>query len=188
MENILNLLLQYRYFILFPLAIIEGPILAVISGFLCVRGFLNPWIVLPVIVFGDVIGDSICFAFGKWGVPEKIKKFIYWIGPDPARVQRVKWFIEMHPKTIIPLSKLTLGIGVVGIYLIGNSGVTYKKFFRVCLLTSLFQYIFYLGIGLLFGHAYAQINRYMNYAASLTIILFLVVVLFFIIHSIRRKL
>ena len=42
MDHIVYLLTEYKYLILFPLAIVEGPIIAVIAGFLCSSGFLNP--------------------------------------------------------------------------------------------------------------------------------------------------
>ena len=188
MEYLILLLTKYRYFILFPLAILEGPILAVLAGFLCMRGLLNIWIVFPVILLGDMIGDSICFAFGKWGIPGFIRRTIYKIGFDPVRLERAKKLLAMHPRTTIPLSKLALGVGVFGIYLIGNSGISYQQFIRICLLTSFFQYLIYLGIGIFFGQAYALINQYLNYTASILIILLLAVGVFIFIQSMRRKL
>jgi membrane-associated protein len=188
MEHMILLLSKYRYFILFPLAIVEGPILAVLAGFLCMRGVLNIWIVFPVILLGDAIGDSICFAFGKFGIPAPVRSMIYKFGFDPGRLQRAKRFIEMHPRATIPLSKLALGVGVLGIYLIGHSGISYRQFIRIALLTSFFQYLVYLGIGVYFGQAYALINHYLNYTASIFIIFLLIVGLFVFIQSIRKRL
>ncbi|HUZ60693.1 MAG TPA: hypothetical protein VMU83_18125, partial [Hanamia sp.] len=67
METIFYLLLKFRYVILFPLAVVEGPILAVIAGFLCTEGYLNLFIVYTIIVLGDITGDTICYLFGRWG-------------------------------------------------------------------------------------------------------------------------
>src|SRR5437868_1667204 len=88
MQHIIYLLNEYKYIILFPLAIIEGPILAIIAGFLCMRGILNIGIVLPVIVMSDMVSDSACFFLGRKGVPSRLKKLIYWLGFNPDRIRR----------------------------------------------------------------------------------------------------
>ncbi|MBS1665893.1 MAG: VTT domain-containing protein [Bacteroidetes bacterium] len=187
MEHLIYLLSEYKYLLLFPLAIVEGPIIAVIAGFLCITHLLNPFLAYPIIVLGDITGDSICYMFGRWGVPNFIKKISNWFGLNAEKLGRVKIFFDTHPIRTISLSKITLGIGVAGIYLAGNSRIPYPKFLRVCLATSAIQYIFYLGIGLLFGDAYIQINRYLNYFASITILSALAIVLFILIRKMLKK-
>jgi membrane-associated protein len=187
MEHIVYLLTKYRYFILFPLAIVEGPILAVIAGFLCMGGFLNLFIVYPIIVLGDICGDSICYTFGRWGVPGFLKKIATGIGIRHENINKVRAYFDSNPNRTISLSKITLGIGIAGIYLAGNARIPYDRFIRICLITSALQYIVYLGIGILFGDAYLQISHYLNFFAALTIITALAIILLYIIKSIRKK-
>ena len=187
MEHIVYLLSLYKYLILFPLAIVEGPIIAVIAGFLCTSGLLNPFIVYPVIVLGDIIGDSICYSLGRWGVPGFLRKIGYRIGLNPKGMDRARFLFDSNPITSISLSKIILGVGVTGIYMAGNARIPYHKFLRICLVTSMIQYIFYLGIGLLFGHAYIQISHYLNYFASICIITGLAVILFLFIKSMLKR-
>jgi membrane-associated protein len=184
--DIISLLTHYKYLILFPLAIVEGPILAVIAGFLCTSGFLNPFYVFPVIVFGDLIGDSICYSLGRWGIPKFIRK-IAWPGLNPRSISRAKIYFNANPIRTVFLSKITLGIGVAGIYLAGNARILYGKFIKICLITSLIQYVFYLGAGIIFGNAYIQINHYINNIASIFIIAALVVIVFISIRSMLNK-
>lgn len=187
MEQILNLLQQYKYLILFPLAIVEGPIIAVIAGFLCIAGFLNVFIVLPVIVFGDIIGDSSCYLLGRLGLPVFIKNILKKFGLNAEKVSRVKVYFDSNQSRTISLSKITPGIGIAGIYLAGHTKVPYDKFLKVCLVTSFLQYIVYLTIGLLFGKAYIKINHYLNFIASAIIIASLVIIVFLFIKSILKK-
>jgi membrane-associated protein len=187
MERIFFLLTQYRYFILFPLAIVEGPILAVIVGFLCINGFLNLFIVYPIIVLGDITGDSIVYMFGRWGVPAFIKKIAKGFDMNPGKINSVRAYFDSNPTKTISLSKVTLGIGVAGIYLAGNARIPYNRFIQICLVTSALQYIIYLSIGLLFGDAYKQIDHYLNFFAALTVTVTLAIILFYIIKSIRKK-
>jgi membrane-associated protein len=185
--DILSLLTHYKYLILFPLAIVEGPVLAVIAGFLCTEGFLNPFFVFPVIVFGDLIGDSICYSLGRWGMPRFIRKIAWRMGLHPRSIDRARIYFDSNPVRTVFLSKITLGIGVAGIYLAGNARIPYGKFIRICLITSLIQYVFYLGAGLIFGSAYMQINLYLNKIASIFIIAALGIILFISIRSILKK-
>lgn len=188
METIFFLLLKYKYLILLPLAIVEGPILAVIAGFFCTEGFLNPFIVYPIIVVGDVIGDTIIYTFGRWGVPAFLKKILNKLGLKPANLEKARFYFDSNPKKTISLSKITLGVGIAGIYLAGNTRIPYAGFLRICLVTSALQYVIYLGIGFLFGSAYKQIDHYLNLFAAFAIIVLLSVILIFGVKSIYKKL
>lgn len=188
METIIYLLLKFRYIILLPLAIVEGPIIAVIAGFLCTEGYLNLFIVYPIIVFGDIIGDTLCYMFGLWGVPPFLKRFIVKLGLKPGNIDKVRVYFDANPRKTISLSKITLGIGIAGIYLAGNARIPYHRFIKICLITSALQYIIYLAIGLLFGSAYKQISHYLNFFAAFAIVTLLSIILFYIIISIRKKL
>lgn len=188
MENIFYLLSQYKYLILFPLAIVEGPILAVIAGFLSMGGFLNVFIVYPIIVLGDITGDSGCYMFGRLGVPGFLKRIAKRFGLKPEKVDRVRAYFDSNPNKTIALSKITLGIGIAGIYLAGNVRIPYHRFIRICLITSALQYVVYLSIGLLFGSAYKQISNYLNFFAASSIVTLLAIILFYFVKSYRKKL
>jgi len=187
MDHIIYLLTEYKYLILFPLAIVEGPILAIISGFLCTTGFMNPLFVFPIIVLGDIIGDTLCYALGRWGLPNFFKRMGHRIGLTPSRVDRARIYFDANPKMTISLSKITLGVGVAGIYLAGSAKIPYAKFIGICLVTSMIQYVIYLGTGLMFGHAYILINHYLNFFASIFIVTALAILLFISIKSMLNK-
>ncbi|MDQ6814466.1 MAG: VTT domain-containing protein [Bacteroidota bacterium] len=187
MQYIIHLLTQYKYYILFPLAIVEGPIIAVIAGFLCNNGFMNPLIVYPIIVAGDIVGDSGCYLLGRLGVPSFIKRIARWFGVTDEKIKRVRVLFNTNPNKIVGLSKIILGVGVAGIYLAGNSRVPFTRFLLICLVVSALQYVFYLGLGLLFGSAYLHINQYLNNFAAINITIVLAIILFLLIKYLKNK-
>ena len=187
MEAIIHLLTVYKYFILFPLAVVEGPILAVIAGLLCIEGFLNPLIVYPIIVSGDITGDSLVYALGRWGKSQRSRRWYRVAGLTAEKIGRARTYFEANPIKTVSLSKLILGVGVAGIFLAGNSKVPYGRFLAVCLGTSIAQYTVYLGVGLLFGRAYKEINLYLNYLAAISIVLAFCLFFVIILKSLDKR-
>jgi len=57
MDYAFSLLLTYKYLILIPLAVVEGPIITVIAGFLITLGYMNIFLVYLIVIAGDLAGD-----------------------------------------------------------------------------------------------------------------------------------
>lgn len=181
-ESIIPILLQYRYPILFPLAVIEGPILTVVGGFLSTTGIFNPLWVYLIMVAGDVAGDFIYYMLGRYS-GHALPKIGRFLGITEMRVETAKNYFGLHHKKAIVLSKLVHGIGTAGLYVAGHIRVPYGRFFVICTLTSLVQSAFFLAIGILFGHAYLQISRYLDIFGATTIVVGLTIVILLILKS-----
>jgi membrane protein DedA with SNARE-associated domain len=168
----IQLLITYRYIILIPLAIIEGPIVTVICGFLVTLKFFNPLLVYVVMVLGDIVGDGWIYYMGYKG-----KRFLKYFKITDEKLEKAKtYFYENHKKAII-MSKLIHGIGFTGLVAAGASHVPYRKYFQTCALISVIQSFVMLLIGIFFGHAYVQIGKYLNYYAAGISVLALTIIL-----------
>ncbi len=185
MDHLLSLLFSYRYLLLFPLAILEGPMLSVLCGALCATGFFHPIIVFPLVVCGDVTGDSLYYALGRWGVPAFAQRL--GIRFTSQKIETIRSYFETNPVKTISLSKVVLGVGIAGLYLAGNARVPYKVFVCTCLLTSMAQFIVYLTLGLCLGQAYIRINQYLSVVTSIIIVLALSFTIFFFLKSILKR-
>jgi membrane protein DedA with SNARE-associated domain len=174
----IHLLLTYKYIILIPLAIIEGPIVTVICGFLVTLGFFNPLLVYVVMVMGDIVGDGSIYYIGYSG-----KRFLKYFRVTEEKLEKAKTFFHENHKKAIMMSKLVHGIGFTGLVAAGASHVPYKRYFKTCALISIVQSFVMLIIGILFGHAYAQIGKYLNYYAAVVSVIVLVILLFIFIRK-----
>ncbi|MFA6273423.1 MAG: VTT domain-containing protein [Candidatus Paceibacterota bacterium] len=183
MEQTIALILQYKYAILFPLSIIEGPILAVLGGFLVSIGILDFVIVYLIIIAGDIIGDSIAYTVGRFGSEHFLKRFGKLFRITEERLLKAKEFFNLHRKKSLVMSKLVHGIGVSGLITAGSLKIPYQKFFSVCLLTSIVQSLVLTLVGLFFGHAYVQIGKYFDYFAATTIIVGIIVVIIILLRK-----
>ncbi len=172
---IIQLLLTYKYLILMPLAIIEGPIVAVICGFLVTLNILNPLLVYVILVIGDIIGDGIIYYIGYSG-----KRFLKYFRVTEEKLEKAKTFFHENHKKAIIMSKLMHGIGFTGLVAAGASHVPYKRYFKTCTLISMIQSAVMIIIGVLFGHAYVQIGKYLDYYAAGVSVIVLAIILFIV--------
>src|SRR5271154_4469952 len=62
-----QLIIEYRYLILIPLALIEGPIVAFIAGTLASLGYFDVYFLAIFFLVRDVTMDSIYYALGYFG-------------------------------------------------------------------------------------------------------------------------
>ncbi len=60
-------LVAYRYWVLAPLALIEGPLVALGCGVAASLGFINPVIAWGMLVAGDLIPDLMYYSIGRHG-------------------------------------------------------------------------------------------------------------------------
>lgn len=161
-----------------PLSIIEGPIIAVVCGFLVTLKVFNPFVVYVVLVIGDIIGDGIIYYIGYSG-----KRFLKFFRITEEKLEKAKtYFHENHKKAIVT-SKLVHGIGFTGLIAAGASHVPYKRYFKTCGLISVVQSFVMLMIGILFGQAYVVIGKYLDYYAAGVSVVVLIILLFVIIKK-----
>ena len=185
MNAIIGLLETYKYFVLFPLAIIEGPILTVVAGFLVSLGLMNPYIVYPIVVVADALGDSLCYALGRFGDP-LVRRYGHWIGITPEKLIKAENYFKTHHLRSILLSKLVHGIGFVGIIAAGSLRVRYSKFALTAFVVSALQTLAFLILGIFFGFAYVAIEKYLSYFAAVVSLIALFVA-FIIVLNVRFK-
>lgn len=165
--EILRVLETWGYILLFPLAIMEGPIVTVISGFLVSLGIFNLFIVYAIIVAGDTLGDAFWYALGRygsgWRYAAPIERFF---GLTPERIEKTKERFEKHRYKMMMASKLIHGVGSAGLLTAGIVRVPYPTFAVTCLVVTLGQAAFFLALGYFFGEAYETIGRYLDYFAA----------------------
>ena len=178
----IELLLTYKYIILIPLSIIEGPIVTVVAGFLVTLKIFNPRLVYVIMVIGDIAGDAGIYYIGYSG-----KRFLKYFKITDEKMEKAKIYFHENHKKAIAMSKLAHGIGFTGLLAAGASHVPYKRYFKTCTFISIVQSFIMLMIGILFGHAYVQIGKYLNYYAALVSVIVLVVLLFVVIRKYKMN-
>lgn len=183
----MHLLLVYKYAILLPLAVVEGPIITVVAGFLVTLGYMDIFLVYLVAVLGDFTGDTILYGVGRWG-----KNFIHthghYIGATAEKLEQAKkMFAEKHTKAVV-MSKVFHGVGVAGLVAAGVLAVPYRRYIKTCMMIALTQSAVFLFVGIVFGHAYLKIAKYMDlYASTIGVVVVVLLVLTILYKVFKRK-
>jgi len=158
---------KFQYLILFPVTAIEGPIISVIAGFLIAQGMMNFYLAYFVIITGDLAGDSLYYAMGKWG--KKLGMRLLKLTPE--KLKKLEHHFEHHSGKTILLGKLAHGIGTAFLFAAGAAEMPFGKFLYYNVLGTMPKSLILITVGYFFGHSYASIGKYFDYFGAFTFIL-----------------
>jgi membrane protein DedA with SNARE-associated domain len=180
-DQIISWLLHFKYLALFPLAVIEGPIITIITGFFASLGYINFFLAYAVIVAGDLAGDAIHYFIGRFGGRRFIDKWGRFIGVGESHVESLeKQFVKRGNKLLF-IGKLSHGIGGAFLVAAGIIKMPFDKFLFSNMLATLVKSMILLIIGFYFGQAFRTINSYLEKIAliSFGIAVFMALIYFF---------
>lgn len=151
-DSITQLILQYRYWILIPLSIIEGPIVAFVAGTLSAVGFFNLY-ALGVLFFArDMLLDAIYYAIGYYGHHTALAhRFLAKIGMTEEHLDNIRALWNRRPGWTMLIGKISYGIASTFIVLAGMVRMPLSKFFGYGSLVAILQYWGLILAGYFFG-------------------------------------
>jgi membrane protein DedA with SNARE-associated domain len=168
-------LTAYGYLVLFPGAVVEGPIITILAGFLISQGVMAFLPAALTVIAGDLVGDSLYYAAGRYGRRLPV---------IATRVHHVEAHFQAHAGKTLLLGKLTQGIGGVILMAAGAAPMPFGRFLGWNTLGTIPKTIGLLVHGYFFGAAYQQLDRYLHYAGWGIV---LVVVLGILFYSVIMK-
>ncbi|MEK7195152.1 MAG: DedA family protein [Patescibacteria group bacterium] len=173
---------------LFPIVVVEGPVVTVIAGFLSSLGHLSLFIAYWVIVAGDIAGDSIYYAVGRWGREGFIERWGHYVGITVERVRRLEKYFTQHSGKTLMIGKITHAIGAVILIAAGVARVPFRRFVLFNFIPTLPKSLVFILIGYYFGQVYVKFDRYLEYATVAVIgLIILSAGIYFIIRKLGKR-
>lgn len=170
LPEVLVILEHYKYFLIFPIMVIEGPIIAVISGFMAYLGILNIFLLYPLLVLGDLIGDSLYYAIGKYCSRFRlVKKLVFYLGYSEKSEEFLKSHFDKHMTKTLLLAKLSHGLGGTVQVTAGIAKVNFPQYISIELVGTMIKTLFLLVLGFYLGNSYEKINTYLDSIAFMVI-------------------
>jgi len=176
-------ILRYRYAIIFPVAVIEGPIVTMLSGFLVSLGYLSLIPTYILLLSGDLISDSLFYLLGRFGRDflARMKS----VRLSEERLEKLEEHYENHPRKTIIVAKISYGVGSFFLAAAGASKMAYGKFFEYVSIPNAVRTLVLLLVGFYFGSAWRHFGIYLrDYAIMAALLLALG---YFIWFSFRKR-
>ncbi len=180
-------LLKYRYLILFPVTLFEGPIITVIAGYLSSLGFLNFYIAYIIVVLGDTAGDLLYYAAGRWGRWQFSKKWGYLFDIEEGKAAKMEKYFSRHAGKTLFVGKF--GYGFVGslLFASGIANVSVLRFLAFTFPATLIKSMMLLLVGFYFGYAYKRIAVYLDYTSYIMVATAILLVIIYFSFQRRAK-
>ena len=174
-DFITHLILQYRYWILIPLSLIEGPVVAFVAGTLAAAGLFDLWFLALLFFVRDVGLDGVYYAIGHFGGRTRFaQKMLAKIGITDDHLEKVRDLWEKRPGITMFIGKISYGIASAFIVVAGMVKMPLAKFFGYGAIIAVAQYgtLLVLGffLGAAFGGTIAQIINNVQYVVALAAI------------------
>ena len=158
---ILSWLIAYRYPIAYPLGIVEGPVVMMISGFLVRLGVFQFWPIYLILMAGDLTGDVLWYWVGRHGARSLIDKYGRFLNLTEENVERAEKFFHEHQGKILFISKITMGFGFALATLVaaGAAKVPFKKYMTINFFGEFIWAGFLFAVGYFLGNLYTLVGK-----------------------------
>ncbi len=179
-DIILGYLITYRYILIIPLTIVEGPIVMILCGFLLRFGTFDLFPLYGALTVADTIGDIVWYCIGRfWGLPF-ISRFGHFFSITEKSINKVTALFHKHHDKILFISKITMGFGFALVTLItaGIAKVPFRKYLVLNVAGQLIWTAMLLGIGFLFGNLYTSIDKGFRDVALAAIIIIAIALIY----------
>ncbi len=160
-EHIIDWLINYQYLIVLPVAIIEGPVLALICGFLLKMGYFSFWPLFFLLMFGDLASDIYWYCIGYFGGRRLVLRFGKYFSLTEENLAVAEKIYHRHYIPILFLSKVTMGFGfAIGIVAVaGITKLPFKKYMLVNIIAQPIWTVTLLAAGYYLGHFYSVFSK-----------------------------
>ncbi len=162
-EHITELILTYRYWILIPLSLIEGPLVAFVAGTLAALGQFNVYFLAVLFFLRDIGLDGVYYAIGHFGRHSAFAhKMLKKIGVTEDHLTQVRELWEKRPGMTMFIGKLSYGIASAFIVVAGMVQMPLSKFFGYGSIVAILQYGTLVFLGYFVGTSISGIGQIIN--------------------------
>ncbi len=185
LTGILNLIKQYGYVMIFPVAVVEGPIISVLSGFLASLGLFNVFVVYLILVLGDLVGDVLYYCIGRFGAGPFFKRWGHVFGVSEDRIVSFQDHFKKHEVYALLIGK-TQPTGSIVLATAGFVKMKFDRFLFISFLGTLVKTAALVALGYYFGKSYVAIDAYITKVGIVLLLASVILVLAYIEHY-RKK-
>jgi membrane-associated protein len=142
--------------LILPLAVIEGPVVAIVTGFLAVQGYFEWYWVMPLLVGADLIGDVGYYWIGRAGIA-RLGFIGRLVGTPKPVLQRD---LARNATKMLLIGKWTHAVGALVLVGSGMMRLPLPRFILVNLFATVPKCAVLFGFGYFAGDHYSFLERH----------------------------
>jgi membrane protein DedA with SNARE-associated domain len=174
-EGLVELLRADGLMLLFPLAVVEGPIVTVVAGWLVHLSVLSAGWTFLVLIIADLIGDSVLYAVGRSGKHIVPQRWQGRLGITDARLEQISDHFDQRGGSTLILAKVTHSFGFAALLAAGTGRMPFLSFLWFNLVGTIPKTAALLFLGYALGSAHQTINAWIGRGSLVILALGLVV-------------
>lgn len=177
---------EFRYWLLFPAVVVEGPIATIIAGLLAAHGELSFWISYLVVVAADTLADLGYYAIGFFGQANISEKFKNRLGITDQKLADLEAGFHTRGGQAFLAGKVFHGPGVAVLVAAGASRFSVSKFLLFNMSITIVKSLLLLLVGFYFGEALGLFQRFLD-VSSLILLGVAIIIGVALYYKYRRK-
>ena len=151
-ESIVPLVVAGRYWILVPLALLEGPTVAFVTGVLASRGYVNLWVAYGLFIAKDLVVDGAFYLCGRFFAQGRlVATMLRRANVTAEEMEHVHSLWNRRGWRTMAIGKLSWGLTPAFLAAAGMVAVPPARFFRYAAGVALVQYAALLLLGYSLG-------------------------------------
>jgi len=183
LARVVPILAQYGYSMLLPIAVVEGPAMAMIAGALVAAGQLNGVTACLLLIAADLVGDALYYGLGRYGHAPLLARISKRLALTPERLAPLERRFHDNDWKLLMIGK-TQALGSVILYFAGASRMSFVRYMLVNLVGTAPKVILFELVGYFLWQSVLQSTRYIDY---LTFVLFAAALVLLVLYWLIRR-
>lgn len=179
------LIRDYGMLVIAPLAVLEGPVVSIVAGYLVKLGLIGAPLTFAVLVLGDLVGDVILYTLGRRGRAGVALPWLSAFGVTRRRLARVLRAFRANGGRILIIGKLTHTAGFAVLLAAGMARMPFFRFLGLSLLATLPKVAVLMTLGWFYGRVADRVGNWLLAGSVLLILCGLALCAAYVIH--RRR-
>lgn len=184
--DLIDLIRTYGLMVLAPLALLEGPIVSVLGGYLVGRGLIALNALMACLVIADVAGDAILYGIGRYGGPLIPQGWRARLGMSQGMQDRLVQDMHTHGTRILVIGKLTHAVGFAVLATAGAARYPFGRFLLVNFLATLPKSAALVFLGWMLGDSWGRADAWLSQAIAVLALVLVVALALWLRHRQRR--
>jgi len=184
LEAVLSLLEAHPYLLLFPLVMLEEPIVTICAGFLVSAGLASWPVAYAIAVTADLTADTFYYLLGRSARRPRIRRLVRRLGLTEGRRERLEWEVRKNGARTLVGAKVADAAAIPVLVATGLAGTGYGRFLAWNAAATLPKAAALMALGFFFGE---QAVRYLDRTSALAALLALALVAFLAARVLSKR-